>query len=400
MSGDLSKVKVTGPLVPYVGGFSTKLQGSGYQPGTVVKQVRLLAHVSRWLEVRNLVTCDLIAARVEEFLVEGRDATYAKRYSTSTGLAPLLGYLRSISAIPLPIVVPTTPSDDLLFAFRTYLLNERGVAGETAGNYVRVARSFLDEYAIGTDVDLGDLARADVLRFVAEQCRRHSPNRIATGLRAFLRYCHVEGLTTGSLADVIPTVANRRLSSLPQGLEPERVRSLLESCDQSTAMGARNFAILTVLIRLGLRASEVANLELDDINWRSAEIVVRGKGPRVDRLPLPVDVGEAIMHWLAHGRPRCEHPNVFIRLIAPLQPLTHMGVSGVVTSACHRAHIPEVRAHRLRRTAATTLLHAESNLREIGELLRHHNLQTTAIYAKTDDRTLLEVAQPWPGSAS
>lgn len=395
MRKNLSRVGATGPLMPFVAGFEAELESNGYRPSTVANQLLLLVHVSHWLEQQGLGVDELTSERTNDFLIVRRAAGYTQ-WTSAKGMTPLLAHLRRIGAAPMPIRVPATPVDDVLAAYRSYLLEERGLALTSVDNFVRVARLFLGEHSDAAGVHLGGVAPGDVLRFVTEQCRLHNPNHIATGLRAFLRYCHVEGLTTDAFSEVVPRVANWRLSSLPKTLEPEHVRLLLASCDQSTALGARNFAILTVLVRLGLRASEVANLELDDIDWRSGELVVRGKGSRSDRLPLPVDVGEAIVHWLEHGRPQCADPNVFIRMLAPLTPLSGNGVSDVVRWACRRAELPKVGSHRLRHTAASEMLRAGSNLTEIGQILRHQNLATTAIYAKIDHHALLCVAQPWP----
>jgi integrase/recombinase XerD len=157
---------------------------------------------------------------------------------------------------------------------------------------------------------------------------------------------------------------------------------------------------LTILVRLGLRAGEVAALELGDIDWRTGEVVIRGKGPRIDRLLLPADVGESIAAWLRHGRKTCSCPNVFTRVRAPRQALSSSGVSALVAGACQRAGLPVVHAHRLRHTAATEMLRAGSNLDEVGQVLRHQKLLTTSIYAKVDRTTLSALALPWPGGVA
>jgi len=390
---DLSRAKATGPLVPYIEGFSAELELQGYRPSTVANHVLLLAHASRWLHERGY-GADQLAERSEDFLVARRAIGYTQ-WISAEAMAPLLTYLRSLDVAAASTVILTTPRVRVLDAYQHYLLEERGLAPSSLDNFVRVARAFVGEYGDDTG-DLTSVTARDVLDFVSEQCRRQSPARVATGLRVFLRYCQVAGLTKGSLSEAVPRVASWRLSSLPKTLTPEHVRALLASCDQRSAIGARNFAIVTVLVRLGLRAGEVANLELDDIDWRRGEFVVRGKGARADRLPLPVDVGAAIAHWLEHGRPQCAHPNVFSRMLAPLTPLSSGGVSDVVRSACRRAGLPPVGAHHLRHSAASEMLRAGSNLSEIGQVLRHQRLATTAIYAKIDHRTLAGVAQPWP----
>jgi len=202
------------------------------------------------------------------------------------------------------------------------------------------------------------------------------------------------------LAAAVPTVAGWRLAGLPTAFGRQEVARLLASCDRRRTFGRRDFAGLGLLTRLGLRAGEVAALELPDIDWRRGEVVIRGKGRRQERLPLPVDVGEAIVGWLRKGRPHCECTKVFTRVRAPHRGLTSGGVSAIVRAACARAGLPEVNAHRLRHTAATEMLRAGAGLAEVGQVLRHASLLTTSIYAKVDRTALRSLAQPWPGSAS
>jgi site-specific recombinase XerD len=200
---------------------------------------------------------------------------------------------------------------------------------------------------------------------------------------------------------VVPSFAFWRLSALPRGLDAEEVRALLASCDRGMAVGRRDFAILLMLVRLGVRRGEVAVLQLEDIDWRAGQIMVRGKGNRVERLPLPVDVGEALADYLCHGRPAdAEGRSAFVRVNAPHRAMTASGVTQVVVSASKRAGIGEVTAHRLRHTAASELLRRGASLSEIGQLLRHRSELSTAIYAKVDRNRLRELARPWPGGAA
>lgn len=395
MGGRPSRVKVTGPLVPYAAGFRGELEAQGYRPLALCDQLRLMAHVSRWLEGRGLNVGDLTAERVGEFLVARRAAGYTLWLSPK-GVAPLLAHLRGMGALPAPAPPQTTSVDELLVEFRHYLLDERGIAATSAVSYLHVARLFLDEHA----EHLATVTAAEVMQFVTGQCVKRSAAYVVCGFRAFLRFCHLRGLTPVPLAGAVPSAASRRLASLPTSLDGAVVVKLLESCDRRTTFGRRDFAVLTVLIRLGLRAGEVASLELADVDWRAGELVVRGKGPRVDRLPLPADVGEAIAAWLRRGRRACPSSNIFTRVRAPRVALTSGGVTNVVYSACRRAGLPEVGAHRLRHTAATEMLRAGSTLAEVGQVLRHERLLTTSIYAKVDRRSLSEIAQAWPGGAA
>jgi site-specific recombinase XerD len=285
----------------------------------------------------------------------------------------------------------------LLAEFEAYLFDERGLARDSVRSYVGVARRFLVRTS-----DLDDVSAAGVLSFVQDECARRrigSASATVTGARAWLRFLYRTGRTSTSLVPAVPSVANWSLAGLPRAVGSAELARLLRSCDRRRAVGRRDFAILILCSRLGLRAGEVARLELGDINWRQGELVVRGKGARRDRLPLPSDVGEAAVAWLARGRPRgIDTAAVFVRLRAPHGPLESTGVSAVVRRASIRAGIDPISAHRLRHTAATSMLQAGASLAEVGQVLRHERLLTTAVYAKVDLSALAAVAQPWPQS--
>jgi integrase/recombinase XerD len=247
------------------------------------------------------------------------------------------------------------------------------------------------------------LSAAEVGAFVVTQSRKRprSVGRLVTGLRSLLRFLHVDGVIDRPLAEAVPSVANWSLSGLPKALSRDQVAALLTSCDRSTSTGCRDFAILMLLVRLGLRAGEVAVLSLDDIHWRRGELTVRGKGNRLDRLPLPGDVGEAIVEYLRRARPRtAQGRTVFVWAQAPHRALTSNAVTTVVANAGRRAGLGLVGAHRLRHTAATAMLQAGGSLTEIGQVLRHRRVLTTAVYAKVDRQALRLVARPWPGDAA
>lgn len=221
---------------------------------------------------------------------------------------------------------------------------------------------------------------------------------MATALRSFLMFAHAGGLTAVGLASAVPATASWKLAGLPRALTGEQVAALLGSCDGTSVVGRRDSAVLAVLSRLGLRAGEVAGLRLDDIDWRLGEITVRGKGGRCDRLPLPADVGQAIVSYLAGGRPGAGCREVFLCVRAPWRPMSRGAVTNVVARAARKAGLGTVHAHRLRHSAATAMLGAGAPLEEIGQLLRHRATLTTAIYAKVDIGALRTVARAWPGS--
>jgi integrase len=246
------------------------------------------------------------------------------------------------------------------------------------------------------------LNAADVSEFLAWECSRRSTasaQQLVTGLRALLRYLHVTDVIEVPLRWAVPAVADRRGLSLPRGLEPAAVARLLTSCDRRSLTGRRDYAVLLLLARLGLRAGEVAAMRLEDLDWRVGELLVRGKGNRHERLPLPVDVGEALVSYL-RWRPASECRAVFLCVRAPLGPLSAGVVSQIVRAACTRAGLERVGAHRLRHTAATRMLRAGASLPEIAQVLRHQRLETTAQYARVDRQALRVVARPWPGGAA
>jgi integrase len=392
-----SRVRIAGPLVSHAAGFRAALEAQGYRHHAVGCQLYVMAHLSRWLEAEELEAADLTPDRIERFLVARREAGYTLWLSIK-GVAPLVGYLRGVGAVPLSEpVVAVTPADRCLAVFRTYLVEERGLSEGTVVADVHVARLFLATRP-AEDLGLEQLTAGEVVEFVRRQCEGRGSAYVTAGLRAFLRFCHVTGLTPRPLVDAVPKVASWRLATLPKAVDPAIVTALLSSCDRRTIFGRRDFAVLMLLARLGLRAGEVTSLRLEDIDWRAGEILIRGKGPRLERLPLPADVGEAVAGWLRRGRPRCQAREVITRVRAPHGPLTPGGIAAVVHAACLRAGVDHINAHRLRHTAATEMLRAGAGLAEIGQVLRHRSLLTTAIYAKVDRAGLRELASPWPGS--
>jgi integrase/recombinase XerD len=252
-------------------------------------------------------------------------------------------------------------------------------------------------------LDLEQLTAGEVTAFVVAQSRQRpkSVQRMLTGLRSLLGFLHVVGIIDGSLASAVPAVPGWTQSGLPKALDGQQVAALLACCDERTPTGRRDLAILTVLVRLGLRAGEVAALMLDDIDWRRGEITVRGKGNRHDRLPLPADVGERIVAYLRDGRPGAAQDRaVFVRAQAPYRGLTSNAVTTVVLCAGRRAGLGMIGAHRLRHSAATAMLRSGASLTEIGQTLRHVRPLTTALYAKVDLDGLRGLARPWPGEPS
>ena len=402
--GDPSRARVTGPLQEHAPGFAGELARLGYTSESAYGQMLVMAHLSRWLAGEGLAAADLMPQVAGRFLAARRAAGYTL-YLSPKALVPLLGYLRRLGVAPAPPApAPVTPAEALLGRYQRYLVTERGLVPGTALGYAGAVRPFLAGRESAGGLCLGDLTAGDVTAFVVATCpgKPKGPAKLTvTALRSLLGFLHVEGLIGEPLGHTVPGVASWRLAGLPRVLEPGQVTALLASCDRGSATGRRDFAMLTLLARLGLRAGEVAALCLDDIDWRAGEITVRGKGSRAERLPLPADAGEALAAYLRDGRavPFEAARQVFLRVRAPHRGLTSSGVSQAVFAAGQRAGIGPVFAHQLRHSAATGMLAAGASLTEIGQVLRHRRLLSTAIYAKADIEALRVVARPWPGGA-
>lgn len=382
--------------------FEGELLQQGYAPSTVHKQKRLYVDLSDWLQAQELTAGDLSFRLVDRFLRDRRSAGFA-RHKTHRTLRPILDYLHRLKlAPPLEAPVLEGPASVILDRYRRFLTMERSLIATTVEGYVNRLRPFLDSRnsADGLALELGNLSPADIISFVVARCRQNSgmAKLTVTALRSFLGFLHLEGITERSLVCAVPSVARRRLVGLPKGLEPDQVQRLLASCHANTPVGCRDLAILTLLVRLGLRRGEVAKLMLDDIDWRAGTIVVRGKGNCIERIPLPQDVGLRLVEYLQQARPmNALGRAVFVRCVAPHHHLTPTRVSTIVADAARRANLGRVHAHRLRHTAAMQLIRTGASLPEIGQLLRHRHTETTAIYAKVDRNGLRMIARPWPG---
>jgi len=398
MRFDPNRVRASGPLARYVVGFAEELFKQGYPPERAARHAQLLTQLSRWLESQGLGEYDLNEERVAQFL----EARRARGYAETPSLHWALKLLSFVPALEMEPAMPAAPSplETVVVHFRRYLVNERGLSAPTVRGYSDMARLFLSRFeGPGGALDLLQVDAEAVSAFVVAERHRRSISSAqvsVTALRSLLRFLFLEGYVTRRLGDAVPAVSVPK-GFLPRGLADETVEALLGSCDISTRTGKRDLAVLTVLSRLGLRAGEVAGLRLDDLDWDHGELVVHGKGRRRERLPMPVDVGEALVAYLSSGRPRVECRAVFLRVHAPITAMTSSNVAEIVRRACKRAGVPKVGPHRLRHTAATAMLRAGASLAEVGQVLRESADATTAIYAKVDRVALRALAQPWPG---
>lgn len=397
-----SRLLVQGPLERYEEGFGRELVELGYSEFAAEAHLYLMGHLSRWLGAHGLSAGDLDTAGIGAFLADRRASGQIRRL-TPRGLIPLIGFLRGLGVAPPPAgPVSLTPVDEVVEAFVCHLVQVRGLASGTVVGYRRVASRFLGQYGLGSpggDGGLGGLSAGVVNEYILARSSGLGPgslNNEATALRALLRFLFVQGLTANSLAGAVPRAPAWRGGGLPRAVGAEQVAGLLASCDLASHAGCRDYAILVVLWRLGLRANEVATLGLDDVNWREGEIRVRGKGNRNDLLPLPVDVGQAIADYARRARRRGRCRALFLHTRAPFTALSSSAVSAVVTRASQRAGLPRTGAHQLRHTAASDMRRAGAPLLEIGQVLRHSHAVTTALYARDDLDALAVIARPWP----
>lgn len=406
MSMDPLGIRISGPLGQFGDGYASELGRQGYEPASVRLQLKVFADLSDWLLRHGVAAAGLNSSELDRFLRDRRAAGHS-RYASPKAMRPILDYLQPLGVVPAQGQnVPLGPVEAMLDRFWRYLTVERALAAVTARAYRDMVRPFIQD-RLSADcraLDLQRLTSTEITSFVVACCTRQSRGAAkltVTALRSFLRFLHLDGVIDESLVSAVPSVAGRRLVGLPKGLDPDQVRRLFASCDDTTRRGCRDVAILSMLLRLGMRSGEVAKLRLDDIDWRAGEIIVRGKANCLERIPLPVDVGRAVAKYLQHGRPvSAQGRAVFVRIKAPHRHLSSCGVSNVVADAAEQAGLGRIHAHRLRHTAAMQMLRAGASLPEIGQLLRHRRALTTAIYAKVDRDALRAIARPWSGDAA
>ena len=394
-----------GPLVTYIEPFARSLREQGYSLYSTHRQIRLAACFSQWLRHREVALSAITSNHPKQYL------NYRTRHvrlclGDPAALWHLLDFLRHERVIlaerKIP-VGPLTPAELCAQAYEQHLREARGLARATIINYVPFIRSFLKDRFGGGPATLSHLCARDVVAFVQHQAPHLHPKRaklLTSALRSFLQYARYRGEVKLDLAATVPIVPNWSVSSIPRAIGADQVRQLLATIDRSTAVGRRDYTFLLLLSRLGLRSSEVAFLELDGIDWKAGRLSVRGKSGQRSDLPLPVEVGKAIAAYLRRGRPRCSSRRVFLRVKAPVRGF--QGASGVGSIVRHRLQragvdAPTYGAHQFRHGLATEMLRQGASLSEIGELLGHHNPQTTKIYTKVDLEALRTLALPWPG---
>jgi site-specific recombinase XerD len=392
-----------GPLGVYVDDFAALLQEQGYSAQCARVQTRLVADLSRWLRRQGLAANDLSPQRLKTYLKYRKHHVRPNR-SDASALQKLISLLRERGIVGQERCRAVQgPREFVEKAFEQYLSQERGLTQATVVNYLPFVHQFLLERFGSKRIRLSKLCAADIIDFVQRHAHDFSFGRtklMVSALRSFLRHLRHRGKISTDLAACVPCVPNWSFASLPKFLLPGQVQQVLDHCDQQTETGKRDYAILLLLARLGLRAGEVVSLTLDDIDWDAGLLTVRSKGGRWTQLPLAADVGEALACYLQNGRPRCSSRRIFIRIRAPRVGFANsIAICSLVESALIRAGVdsPRKGAHLFRHTLATEMLRHGASLAEIGELLRHRHPNTTTIYAKVDLTALRGLALPWPG---
>jgi integrase/recombinase XerD len=400
---DRSVSWVTGPLACYAAGFAEELAARGWSRDSIYLHLRLMRELSAWMSAQGLGAWQLSPAAADRFVPVMRATR--RRLVSARSLALILGYLRDQDVLPEPDVVPGSERDALLLAYQQYLRAERGLSEATVRTYTHFAAAFLDRAGDPLREVLAELTGPDVLGILERQLksqprRRSAGSAVLTAqvARSLLRFLHASGLVPRDLAPAVPRVARWRLAGLPARVDTATMTALLDSCDRATEIGRRDYAVLLIYGRLGLRSADMARLTLDDFNWRAGEVTIHGKGGRTDMFPITWDVGEAVAGYLRDRRHAAGRA-VFLTVLPPFRGLASNGLGSVVHRACRRAGVPECGPHTLRHSLASGLLAAGASLPEVGEILRHSDPRTTAIYAKVDRAALAALVRPWPARA-
>jgi site-specific recombinase XerD len=385
--------------------YATRLAEVGFARRGIWRSLNLVGDLLSWMASSRAELSDLDERMVERYL---RNRARKRSLYPGDGLAlkRFLSVLRDAGMIAPPEPPRLTPQDQIFAEFSDYLQRERGLAAGIIIKHSAAIRRFLCEVCPAGAEDLRKINHADVVRYVERHARDGSPKSgkmMCWSLRAFLRYLHHKGLNRIPLAGCVPPIRQWKFTHLPTYLSAEQVQKVLDSCDRTSPIGRRDYAILMMLAKLGLRANEVATLTLDDIDWRSGQMCVRAKGRQRVQMPIPPDVGAAIVAYLRDGRPKSSCRRLFLRTRAPRVGFaSHNAITLIAKTALERAGIrgfAHQGAHIFRHSLATELLRSGATLSEIGQLLMHKGHDTTCIYAKVDIDALRTLSLPWPGGA-
>lgn len=394
----------TGPLGPYLDGFAKRLWECGYSPGVGQNYIRCVGYLSQWLEQQG---CK--ASQLDEHKLCDYQQSLKHHKDTVVSSSPhllFLSYLREIGVIKRPRPQTMSRVDRIVNEYVEYLRRDRGLAESTLPHRRLFPQRFLEERFGDNPLRLSRLKCQDFLRYIQNHAPEYSVlycGHMVVVLKDFCRFLHLRGYIHKDIAASIPRMPRWKAARLPSRLEHSEVERFLKSCDRKTPKGMRDYAILILLVRLGLRAGELLNLTLEDIDWETGQISICGKGAKRNRLPLPQDVGKALVQYLQNVRPHCPSRHVFIRMRAP-----HTGIQcasairKIIEQVLKRAdlHPSHKGPHLLRHTFATNSLRCGASLTEVGTMLGHESPDSTVVYAQIDKNELKTVAQSWPGGAS
>ena len=393
-----------GPLTPWIDAFSVWVGQQGYTQSSIYRRVLLATGFNRWLEHEGIDLGDLTSDHPAQYL-QYRARPQRLHNGDAAALRHLIDFLRLEGVVPADETPAgwKTEVEHHVLDYERYLRESRGLATATILNYLPFVRAFL-QYRFGNGpVTLSSLGASDIIGFVRRQApgvHKKRAKLMTTALRSFLRFAHYSGDAVPDLTAAVPVVANWSMTSIPRAISADQVHRLLTSIDRGTAMGRRDYAILLLLARLGLRSSEVVFLELDDIDWSAGTLHVHTKGGVRKEFPLPHEVGEAIADYLRNGRPSSASRRVFLRCLAPAQGFRGpCAINSLIRHSIERAgvHAPTFGAHQFRHRLASEMLRQGASLSEIGDVLGHRHPDTTRIYAKVDIESLRALALPWPG---
>jgi site-specific recombinase XerD len=393
----------SGPHGQLVELYAVRLVTDGLGRQGTWRSLSLLGDLMSWVASSDPKLTDLDEGMVERYL-RHRSRKQSIQPGDRAALKRLLSVLRETGTIAPAMLPPLTPHEQIFEAFSHYLREERGLATKSIVRHLPFIRLFLREVCPGGASDLGRISQADVTRYIERHARdwsAESGKAMCWALRSFLRYLHHKGLNPLALAGCVPSIRRWKLASLPTYLSAVQVQTVLDGCHRATAPGRRDHAILMMLAKLGMRAGEVATLTLDDIDWRSGEMLIRAKGRQRARMPIPPDVGAAVVAYLRDARPKSSCRRLFLRTLAPnVSFASSCAITMIAKAALDRAGIrgyARQGAHLFRHSLATELLQSGATLSQIGQLLRHESHDTTRIYAKVDIEALRPLSLPWPG---
>lgn len=396
----------SGATGPHIDSYAKHIADTGFTYHTGRGKLRGTAHLGHWMLAEGVELECLDEAVLERFFAHFKACTCVRKNKGGfrdhiAAARCFLTWARDTDVVqtvpPSPLAVPP-----LIAEFEAWMVHHRGAMRSTLFDAYRLPLRRLLA-ALGEDPATWDAA--GIRRFIMELAASHGrgvAKNTVTPIRMLLRFLAITGRCAPELVDAPPTIAKWRLSALPTFISREEVQRILDAPNVGTRGGLRDRAMLLLMARLGLRAGDVSAMRFADIDWQGATLTVAGKSRREDKLPLPQDVGEAILSWLADGRPDCDDDHVFLTVRAPFRPLNHSTPSTVAARTAKRAGVvlPKAGSHVLRHSAAAGLLAEGMSLPAIGALLRHATLDTTAIYAKVDQGLLGGVARPWPSLVS